>query len=268
MYERILVPVDGSEFAEQMIPYAAALSRKTGAKLALLRIVSDASEQDQGRRQVGERAASIDAEALCVVAKGDVAPAIRAEANKTPGTLVAMSSHGRSGAAEAIFGSVALDLIRSAKQPVVVYRPQGASAGLPIGKIGRVVLPLDGSPESESMIGDAVAFAKWIGARIIVVSVLDPTMRLDPGIPPSDVQESSYVHGRARDIAQKYGMEAGWEVLHGDPKLAIPSFVQSLGDAMLAMTTHGRSALKTVVAGSVTAACLRDSGVPVLTRIP
>lgn len=268
MYERILVPVDGSEFAEQMIAYATALSRKTGARLALLRIVSDAADQDQARRQLGERAASVDAEALCVVAKGEIAPAIRAEADRVPGTLVAMSSHGRSGAAEAIFGSVALDLVRSAQTPVLVFRPYGESSGAPIGKIGRVVLPLDGSHESESMIADAVAFSKWIGARIVVVSVLDPTMRLDPGIPPSDVQESSYVHGRARDISSKYGIEAGWEVLHGDPKAAIPSFVRSLGDAMLAMTTHGRSALKTVVAGSVTAACLRDSGVPVLTRTP
>jgi nucleotide-binding universal stress UspA family protein len=37
---------------------------------------------------------------------------------------------------------------------------------------------------------------------------------------------------------------------------------------MLAMTTHGRSALQSALVGSVTAASLRDGGVPVFTRLP
>lgn len=268
MYTRILVPVDGSEFAEQVIPHAAAFARTTGAKLALLRIVSDAADQADARQHVEQRAASVDGEGLCIVAKGEVAPAIRAEAERVPGTLVAMSSHGRSGAAEAIFGSVALGLVREMRAPMLVFRPDSRSSGGPAPKIGRVVLPLDGSAESESMIPQAAEFAKWIGARLIVVSVLEPRPRVDPSIPAGDIQESSYVHGRADDIARRYGVATGWETLHGDPKEAIPQFVRSLGDAMLAMTTHGRSALRSVVAGSVTAQCLRDSGVPVLTRMP
>jgi nucleotide-binding universal stress UspA family protein len=48
----------------------------------------------------------------------------------------------------------------------------------------------------------------------------------------------------------------------------IPLFVRGLGDAMLGMTTHGRTGLRGVVAGSVTARCLRNAGVPVFTRLP
>lgn len=268
MYKRILVPVDGSEFADQMISHAAAIARTTGAGLALLRVVSDAADQAGARDQVLGRAQSVGAEGLCIVAKGSVADAVRAEADRVPGTLIALSSHGRSGAAEAIFGSVALDVLRGSSSPVLVFRPDSRTSAAPAPRIGRVVLPLDGSKESEAIIPEAAEFAKWIGARVIVVSVIDPTVRVDPGIPASDVQESSYVHGRAGDIARNYGVTTGWEVLHGDPKEAIPQFVRSLGDAMLAMTTRGRSALRTVVAGSCTASCLRESGVPVLTRVP
>jgi len=268
MYKRILVPVDGSEFAEQMIPHATAIARATGAGVTLLRVVSDAADQADARDHVVKRAESVGAEGLCIVAKGEAADAIRVEAERVPGTLVALSSHGRSGAAEAIFGSVALDVLRGSRAPILVFRPDSRTSAAPVPKIGRIVVPLDGSKESESIVPQAAEFAKWLGARIVVVSVLDPSPRLAPGIPAGDVQESSYVHGRATDIAQRYGVATGWEVLHGDPKEAIPQFVRSLGDAMLAMTTHGRSALRTVVAGSCTASCLREAGVPVLTRLP
>ena len=96
----------------------------------------------------------------------------------------------------------------------------------------------------------------------------DPAAQSNPSLASGDVQESAYVHSHARDITDRYGAATTWEVLHGDPKQAIPSFVRSLGDAMLAMTTHGCSGLHGVITGSVTAQCLRDAGVPVFTRLP
>jgi len=202
MYTRILVPVDGSEFAEQMIPHASAIAKATGAGLALLRIVSDPVDQAGAREQVERLASGIGGEGLCVVARGEVADAIRTEADRVPGTLVALTSHGRSGAAEAIFGSVALEVLRELRGPLLVYRPHAKAADAGAPKIGRVVLPLDGSPESESMVPQAAEFAKWLGARVLVVSVLDPRQRIDAGIPAGDVQESSYVHGRAQDSSR------------------------------------------------------------------
>lgn len=57
-------------------------------------------------------------------------------------------------------------------------------------------------------------------------------------------------------------------MLHGKPQEAIPSFVRSLGDAMLAMCTQGHSGLRAVMAGSVTAHCMREAQVPVFVRVP
>ena len=73
MYKRILVPVDGSEFAEQMIPHATAIARATGAGVTLLRIVSDAADQADARDHVAKRAESVGAEGLCIVGKGEAA---------------------------------------------------------------------------------------------------------------------------------------------------------------------------------------------------
>jgi nucleotide-binding universal stress UspA family protein len=268
MYTRILVPVDGSTFSEQLIAPAARVAGATGAGLALLRVVEKAEEREAASQYVDSLAARFGAQAICTLApQAGVAAAIREEAKRVPGTLVAICSHGRSGAMEAIFGSVALQVLRGLGEPLVVFRPDPGAPAAP-SKVGRVVLPLDGSAASESIEPQAAELAKWLGAKLLVVSVIEPSVRLDPSIASGDVQESGYVQTRARDIADRYGVRVDWEVLHGDPKEAIPQFVRSLGDAMLAMTTHGRTGLSSVMSGSVMAQCLRDAGVPVFTRLP
>lgn len=266
MYRRILVPVDGSTFSEQLAAPSARLAKATGAELALLRVVDKADEFEAGRRYVDELAARLGGQALCTVAPGTgIAAAICAEAQRVPTTLVAICSHGRSGAMRAIFGSVALEVLRALNEPLVVFRPD---SGHPMpGKIGRVVLPLDGGPTSESIVPQAAAFAKWLGAKVVVVSVIEPSLHVDQSV-AGDIRESNYVQAQARQLAERHGVNVGWEVLHGDPKSAIPQFVRSLGDAMLAMTTHGRTGLGSVLSGSVMAQCLRDTGVPVFTRLP
>lgn len=268
MYKRILVPVDGSTFAEQLLAPAAQVARATHSELAVLRVVDNAEDHGAAARYAQELAAPHGAQAICLPTQLEgVAATIRDEARRVPGTLVAMCSHGRSGAMQALFGSVALEVLRALGEPVVVFRPT-ADGPPALTKVGRVVLPLDGSTLSESIMPQAAELAKWLGGRIIVVSVIEPSIRLGADVPASDVQESGYVRARARELHERYGVEASWEVLHGKPQEAIPSFVRSLGDAMLAMCTHGHSGLRAVMAGSVTAHCMREAQVPVLVRVP
>jgi nucleotide-binding universal stress UspA family protein len=196
-----------------------------------------------------------------------VAEAIREEAQRVPATLVAIYSHGRSLAMQAVFGSVALEVLRGLGAPLVVFRPDPKGPAAP-SKIGRVVLPLDGSNVSEAIVPQAPALAKWLGARVVVVPAIDPSVQLDPIVLSGDVQEPAYVNNRAREIADRYGVQVGWEVLHGDPKEMIPRFVRVLCDSMRAMTTHGRTGFHGAITGSVTAQCLRDTGVPMFTRLP
>lgn len=266
MYTRILVPVDGSTFSHQVLPLIGAMAQATGARLALYRGVEKSDQQAEAERELKALADQHGADAIVAEVSGEVAAAIRQEADRVPGTLVAMTSHGRSGVMQAVLGSTALNVLRAGKQPLLVYRPgEGQATAAPIE---RIVVPLDGSPLSESILPDAVQLAQWLKARLVVVSVIDAEAARASGLGGNDVAESAYVHRQATNLQRDHGIGAGWEVLHGDPQQAIPQFVRSLPNSMLAMTTRGRGAMQTALLGSVTAAALREGGVPVYTRIP
>lgn len=273
MYDRILVPLDGSRFSEEMIPYARGLAAALDVPLALLRLVTKAGEQEDATKYVRALAATHGAEGLCEMAEGDIADAILAQSGHTPGTLVAMTSHGRSGLLEAMLGSVALRVLRGGKgAPVLVYRPtgKGNSAGADL-RFRQVVLPLDGTELSEGMAAQAAELARRLDAELMVVVVIDPKATKSGDMPVSAMMkglESGYVRSNARDFATRFGVRVNWEVLYGDPAESIASFISGRQDAMLAMATRGRSALETALLGSVTAGCLRHAGVPVLMRQP
>ncbi len=272
MYERLLVPVDGSVFAEEILPYALGITRATGSPLTLLRVIDGEGQRAEASGYIEALAAELKAEGRCAPVDGDVASTILEEARRVPGTLVAMTSQGRSGVLEVVLGSVAMNVLRGGQEPVLVYRPQPPFAGgrsEPV-KIERIVVPLDGTPRAEAIGSQAAEAARWLGARLVVIEVLGSRARPIAGTPTGDVVESSYVQSRALGLGRQYGIEVGWEVLHGsEPEQAIADFVGKDRATMLAMVTRANSAPVTAaLLGSVTTGCLRKAGVPILVRLP
>jgi nucleotide-binding universal stress UspA family protein len=219
VYERVLVPVDGSAFSEEVLPFALGIAQATRAKLKLLRVADGELRHVEATRHVEALAAELGAEGKCLPVSGDVATTISEEVGRIPGTLVAMSSHGRAGILEAVMGSVALKLLRVGHGPILVYRPrgQGSPRGAPAERIESVVLALDGTPLSEAMAPRAAEMARWLSARLVVITVVGARAKSPAGVPVGDTAESSYVRAFANDLGRRYGLQVGWEVLHGDP---------------------------------------------------
>lgn len=267
MYDRILVPVDGSKFSEEMLPLAAGLAAVHGTPLAIMRAVEKEAAKHDVEAYVAALAERFGAQGICIMARGDSA-VIAEEARRVPNTLIAMSSHGRTGLMEAILGSVALRIIRNGGT-ALVYRPSGVGkhAGAPV-KVTRVMLPLDGTKASEAVAPQAARLAKWLDAELMVIGVIRPLSREDVGIAPGDLMETSHVRSRAEAYAAEYGVRVFWDVLYGDPVDAITEFIAGHKDVILAMTTRGREARESAFLGSVTAGCLRKAGVPVLVCMP
>ncbi len=150
-FKKILVPLDGSRFAEGALPYAQMLAECSGGQIELLRIavhpssyvyVNDpatlASLYDSDRAHceeylqkvaVGLQTATPVAVTTAVL-EGPVADAILDRAEEAGADLIVMSTHGRSGMERWLLGSVAEKVVRGAKIPVMLIRPKqtGTSA--------------------------------------------------------------------------------------------------------------------------------------------
>ncbi|HZP26362.1 MAG TPA: universal stress protein [Dehalococcoidia bacterium] len=278
MFNPIIVGLDGSAYAEEVLPYARCIAAGSGASLTLMRIVERADEVDEAQEYLKALATRVGQNVKLSVAQGNVAEHMAAEIKANPDSLAALSTHGRTGVTGVLLGSVALTVVRGAGKPVLVYRPRGH---LPNGvEINNVVVALDGSSFSETILPSAVHLASDLKAKITLVQALQPAGRearrvqstsadelaslVDSGAGNPDILESSYLHGHAHDIRTLHNLDVEWEVLHGDPAEAIPSYVSGKRDVILAITAHARPAVERVIFGSVTSACVRNAGVPIL----
>lgn len=272
MYKRLLVAVDGSAIAESILSYALGMTRATGSQLTLLRVVDGDGQRAEASSYVDGLATELGSEGRCINAGRDVASAILEEAARVPGTLVVMTSRGRSGVLEAVLGSVAMNVLRGSREPILVYRPHEHFASVvrePV-KIERIVVPMDTTPADASIGPQAADAARWLGARLVVISVLGSGALPAAGIPTGDISESAYVHSNAMALGRPHGIEVSWEVLHGDePDQAIADFVGNDRGTILAMVTRANAApVSAALMGSVTTGCLRKAGVPILMRLP
>jgi len=189
---RILVPLDGSPLSETAVPYAKALATGTGCELSLLSVWEVLPEEletvgeaharvlrDQGMRYfrtyLGNIAAALEDDCFvsCEVRAGHPAFEIMLAAAELDSDFVVMASHGRRGATERRRGSVADKVLRGSSVPVLVVGPT-VLQNPPTGPVGvrSLVLPLDGSRESESAVGVAVEIARAMGAQITLLRVV------------------------------------------------------------------------------------------------
>jgi nucleotide-binding universal stress UspA family protein len=139
--DRILVPPDGSELSEAILPLVEAHELGGEAELLLLPVGTEAlsfSRSDAGPDRAGaidylERlAAPLAPQALaveCVALEGLPATVITQHAVHTGADLIAMSTHGRSGVARLLMGSVAEQVLRTTDRPVLLWKAPADGLG-------------------------------------------------------------------------------------------------------------------------------------------
>jgi nucleotide-binding universal stress UspA family protein len=268
MFNEIIACLDGSSLAEKILPLARGITAPEGGRLTLLRVVQHTNELAQEETYLRDCARQYSAELRFRVA-ADPTLAILEELERNPRSIAALTTHGRTAWAEAILGSVALPVIRGAKRPVIVLRPLD-SGRKPPKRITTIALGLDGTGFSEKMISPTVKAAQTLSAKLLLLHALPVHPNLAPlaDREKSDVLESSYLRGKAADIKAEHGIDAQWEVLHGEAGDAISRYLNDMPDTLLAMTTHARSAVERAVLGSVAGYCIRHAGVPLLLYWP
>jgi nucleotide-binding universal stress UspA family protein len=138
--DNILIPLDGSPLAEQVLEPALDLARLMAARCTLLRVLKSRSsppdsaggkspEEAQAGAYLEHLAARVREQGVPVQARVSAAPhvveAILQGAAVQASNLIALATHGRGGFKRLLLGSVADKLVRAAALPVLVYRPSG-----------------------------------------------------------------------------------------------------------------------------------------------
>jgi nucleotide-binding universal stress UspA family protein len=186
-------------------------------------------------------------------ANGEPSDAILQVADRQKADLIVMATHGRSGLARSVLGSVTDRVALRSIVPVVVVRSgPGTTVLTPAEQAVRwVLVPLDRSELSESALPHACAIASLFGAQLKLLTVV-PSWA---GTSQAD-NAAEYLNGvSSRLDVPAERLSTG--VVVGDAEFEIAAQLSLLRDAMAVMTTRGASGLKRWIRGSITDAVIR-----------
>jgi len=294
MYSRILIPLDGSKVAEQVLPYARYLAKALVLPVEIFQALDAQALESlaspaQGRyvdTLVNEkRTSSSDylqtigtsfqkqIPVSCTVELGKPEDLILDKAAADPQTLVVMATHGRSGFQRWVLGSVADKALHGVANDLFLVRAteQGNTEGA--ATLTRVIVPLDGSPLAEKVLPRILELGKQMPLEVILMRAY----ALPPAIAPNEYagygQElfdqleaaaKDYLSGKVKELAARGLSKISSVVDMGYGAEEITALARKTPDNFIAMCTHGRSGVKRWALGSVTDRVVRHSGDPVL----
>jgi nucleotide-binding universal stress UspA family protein len=297
MYTRMLIPLDGSKLAENVLPYARTLARALELRIELLSVVDsmdfartanaghvrdfdpliEAATQE-GKRYLEGIARSFGGTKVSYAVEHGVADKIIIDnAAGDKDTLIAMATRGRSGIHRWLMGSVAEKVLRGATNPLLLVRgdEEGKSEGE--ATLKSIVVPLDGSKLAESVLPRAVELAKSLSLAIVLTRAYQIPLSAAyagaeaPYIPNQDAllnlvreEASAYLEAKVNELQQNGVEKVSSVLLVGSGADEIIDLARSTPDNLIAMCTHGRSGVGRWVLGSVTEKVVRHSGDPVL----
>jgi len=300
LFRAVLVPLDGSAFAEQALPLAAEVARRSSAILQLARVhvpimtygagLEVAALDPSLDRQVqeGEEAylkalqKRLSTEENLPVSgtllTGGIAPAIGEQVRAIGADLVILTTHARGPVARFWLGSVADRLVRTVDVPLLLVPPQPEGAGP--REIRRILVPLDRSPLAESVLEVARGFGRPFSASYLLYHAIEPPLPIvDPMGVMAQMPDPAVVEGM-RAVAMRYleGVatrlrDQGEEIatlVTEEPVAARGILDQAAAEHadVIAIATHGAGGVSRMLLGSVADKVIRGSSVPVLVYRP
>jgi nucleotide-binding universal stress UspA family protein len=284
MFEKIIVPLDGSDGAEIVLPYVTALAAAFAAGVELVTAAEAGAPEKNHlfesylanvsknlKSSLKERAGL---KITTAIISGKPADEILKHAAQTGAGLIIIAVHGASGGNPLQMGNIASKILSGSKTPVLLVRgtaPKNVKAG---DLIKRILVPLDGSKMSENSLKTVEPLADGLDAEVVLFQAVEP-VRYVPSldtVAPNVVMPSD---GEIKTSAAKYlatieepvkkrGIKTSSLVAISSPADAIIDYAESGNIDIIAMTTHGFSGIKRWVFGSITEKILQAASRPVL----
>lgn len=288
-FNKILVPLDFSEYSEKSLEYALSLAEIYGAQLTLLHAIvlhyEDVGEEthlkqleemvklqeknsyerlERQNQKAGQRGVSVTSEVVRGVSAAD---AILEFIDDHPHDLIILGTHGRAGVKKWLYGSVAEQVVRHSPIPVLTIHK---SWDKPFA-IQKLLVPVDFSEYSKIAIDAALALAQTFKAHLTFLHVIEQTVHpayyaatidslfiADPQLMERSIENLKVFSG---------GEIAGAEyvVKEGRAYKEIVGFAKEQACDLILMSTRGLSGLEHLLIGSTTERVVRSAICPVLT---
>ena len=288
MYERILVPLDGSGRAEHALPYAEWIAKRLKSTVTLL---TGCAQNDPMLRPLSVyldkeaedvRKLGIEVNSSCVF--GDIAEEILDSAEKNRIGLIVMTSRGASGTTRWSLGGVALKVVLHSNTPILLVRTAERHVARLEEGVRSILVPLDGSPVAESILPHIQDLALATGLEVILLQVTVPIGY--PAVARDNVEADKhemdvkklnetraaatkfYLGEREKELSSN-GVKVSTVSMTGKP--ASELILQYISDnpiGMTALATHGFSGISKWAFGSVAIDILEGSTRPLLLLRP
>ncbi len=290
MFEKIVVPLDGSDTAETALPYAEEFAHRLNSELVLYHVCGSEHEHfvrmhkvylDEISRGIEERLRARQAPAMKVTTQIDVGQPAENVCNLVQDQqigLVIMSAVGASVPRVAhALGSVADEVCRTVPVPVLLIRPEFArrAAGAP-QLVSSILVPTDGSELSDRVLPVAEELSQRLNAgitlfrmaRIVNPAGLDGADTLGINYLQLTQQQEQLVRSDLLELEKRLqakGITVASEVTTGtDAAEEIIQIGTKVGADLVVMSTHGRSGIQRWAMGSIAERVLRHGTLPLL----
>jgi len=290
MYTRMLVPLDGSETAEKVLPYARTLAGNLKIPIELLAVIemsrSVSAEKTRYLDTVVDAAIRRNQEYLQRIAKtfpgasveytveGGVPEEIIITKAADKGTLITMATHGRSGVSRWLLGSITEKILRGSNNHLLVVRANQEAKTEDKVTLDSVMVPLDGSEQAEAALPIAVELAKVMNLKVVLLraysdkhihySYQDYLPAVKELEAKSQSEAISYLDSKVRQLKSEGLVDVFPLASEGEAAETIIELARGAPNSLITMCTHGRSGVKRWVLGSITEKVVRHSGNPVL----
>ncbi len=227
MFDTILVPLDGSQLADCVLPHVVAIAHPFDAEITLLRVLeknhagTSAQMFDLLNWQINKtrsalyldkiqtRLEKLNIRVQTQVLEGLVAEGITEYAQNQGMKLIILSSHGRHGLTQWGISSITQKTILSAQTSLLIVRAHqyGEHAGdftkTPVYQ--HILVPLDGSQRAENVLPTITQLANFHKSQIHLVQVIQ-TPEMARQMPPvrEDIELSDRIIERNREEAKRY----------------------------------------------------------------
>jgi nucleotide-binding universal stress UspA family protein len=285
MWKRILVPLDGSNLADQALAYAEELAIAFNSEVILLYVSEPKEEQyrhmhqlylEEVAKRVREHVKK-RARIKTAILTGEAAEEIINYAGKNKVSVIIMASHGRSGITAWVMGSVANNVLQATEVPVLLIGVSKPPRKVPPKRlVERVLLPLDGSERGEVAVPYVKKLIDKLGVEVILLGVVAAGQHirtvggLDYILYPE--AELELVKTEAKEYLDRVyqRLKGGKGALRlelkvsGDVAGEIIKFADRAKASLIAISAHGHSGIEKWVFGSVANKIVQASKIPVL----